>query len=51
MIRSTIGGLPVTHNFADAGRTKHVLYGPRCNVTLRPDGEFEVAAKAPPEIG
>ena len=41
-----IGGLPVTHNFVDDGRTTHILYGPSCNVTLRPDGEFEVIEEA-----
>ncbi len=47
-----IGGLPVTHNFVDDGRTTHILYGPSCNVTLRPDGEFEVVEEAPePVIG
>jgi hypothetical protein len=45
----TIGGLPVTHNFVDAGRTTHILYGPSCNIELQPDGEFEVVQ--PPVIG
>ncbi len=43
----TIGGLPVTDNFADAGKTTHILYGPSCNITLRPDGEFEVTEIPP----
>lgn len=46
-----IGGLPVTHNFVADGRTTHILYGPTCNVTLRPDGEFEVVEDVPPVIG
>jgi hypothetical protein len=46
-----IGGRPVTHNFVPDGRTTHILYGPACNVTLRPDGEFEVVEDVPPVIG
>jgi hypothetical protein len=47
----TIGGLPVTHNFVDAGRTTHILYGASCNISLQPDGEFEVVEEVPPVIG
>jgi hypothetical protein len=45
-----IGGLPVTHNFVDDGRTTHILYGPTCNITLLPDGEFEVIEAEPPPV-
>jgi hypothetical protein len=40
----TIGGLPVTDNFVDAGETDSFIYGHRCNVELKPDGSFEVVA-------
>jgi hypothetical protein len=40
----TIGGLPVTDNFTDAGETDHFIYGHRCNVDIVPNGEFEVVA-------
>jgi hypothetical protein len=40
----TIGGLPVTDNFLDAGATDSFIYGHRCNVELKPDGNFEVVA-------
>jgi len=40
----TIGGLPVTDNFVDAGRSYNITYGFSCNVELKPDGTFEVAA-------
>jgi hypothetical protein len=46
----TIGGLPVTHNFVDAGRSTNILYGPSCDIALRPDGEFEVVERMSPEI-
>jgi hypothetical protein len=34
----TIGGLPVTHNFVDAGRTTSSCTGP-ASIALQPDGE------------
>jgi hypothetical protein len=40
----TIGGLPVTNNYVDGGETDNFIYGHRCNVDLRPDGQFEVIA-------
>jgi len=39
---TTIGGLPITSNFADGGESDHILYGQACNVDLVPDGSFEV---------
>jgi len=38
----TIGGLPVTNNFTDAGESENITYGHMCNVELVPDGDFEV---------
>lgn len=38
----TIGGLPVTDNFVDAGRSYNITYGFSCNVEPRPDGDFVV---------
>ena len=46
----TIGGLPVTDNFIDAGPTDNITYGHRCNVELAPDGNFEVVNDTEPEI-
>lgn len=47
---TTIGGMPVTNNFVETGRTTHILYGPACGVALRPDGSFEVIADAEPPL-
>jgi len=38
----TIGGLPVTDNFTDLGKSYNITYGNRCNVGIVSDGEFIV---------
>jgi hypothetical protein len=40
----TIGGLPVTNNFTDAGESDNITYGHVCNIELVPDGNFEVVS-------
>jgi hypothetical protein len=40
---TTIGGLPVTNNWVDAGETYNITYG-SCNVQLASNGEFRVVA-------
>jgi hypothetical protein len=40
----TIGGLPVTDNFADLGQSFNIAYGNSCDVGLAADGTFRVAA-------
>lgn len=38
----TIGGLPLTDNFGDAGGSDSITYGHICNVDIVPNGAFEV---------
>ena len=40
---TTIGGLPVTSNFIDAGGSDDITYGHSCLVDIVPNGQFEVA--------
>lgn len=47
----TIGGLPVTDNFVDAGSIDHITYGRACLVDLRPNGSFDVVARDSQQIG
>ncbi|SDA20947.1 hypothetical protein SAMN05216315_11519 [Nitrosospira sp. Nsp18] len=39
---TTIGGLPVTSNFVDAGGSDNITYGHSCLVDIVPNGQFEV---------
>jgi hypothetical protein len=38
----TIGAIPVTRNFVDAGGSDNITYGHSCNVDQASDGDFEV---------
>jgi hypothetical protein len=48
---TTIGGLPVTSNFIDAGGSDDITYGHSCLVDIVPNGQFEVVALPPGIIG
>lgn len=47
----TIGGLAVTNNFVAAGDSYNITYGHSCLIDVVPDGEFEVVAGMPQQVG